>query len=214
MARDDMAQHERPDLSVVISTRNRRDMLRRAIDALCIQQVPDTLRFDIIVVDNGSSDGTCAAVEAAAAAAAPGLIRYAYEPRPGVSNGRNTGVAVTSAPIVAFTDDDNTVGPEWVATVKRLLDEHPEADAVGGPVLPDWPASVPDWIDRQHWPPLAILDYGNASFFTSARDPRCLLTANLAFRRETFERLGGFSPEFARCQDHELLTRLWRAGGR
>jgi GT2 family glycosyltransferase len=201
------------DLTVVISTRDRRNLLRPALDALCHQRVPDGLRYDVVVVDNGSTDDTRAAVQAASATV-PGLIRYIYEPRIGVSYGRNAGVATTDAPIVAFTDDDNMVGPDWVATIKRLLDAHPEVDAVGGRVLPDWPADVPAWIDEDHWSPLAILDYGDTSFCTSARDPRCLLTANLAMRRDRFEQLGGFAPEFTRCQDHELLTRLWRAGGR
>jgi hypothetical protein len=144
----------------------------------------------------------------------PGMIRYLYEPRIGVSNGRNAGIVATDAPIVAFTDDDNIVGPDWVATIQRVLDAHPDVGAVGGRVLPDWPGDAPAWIDREHWSPLAILDYGDTSFFTSARDPRCLLTANLAVRREVFEQFGGFAPELARCQDHEWQTRLWRAGGR
>jgi glucosyl-dolichyl phosphate glucuronosyltransferase len=208
-----MPQLARPDLSVVVSTCNRRSMLRRALDALLDQRATDGLRYDVIIVDNGSTDGTRALVEAAAASSA-GLVRYVFEPQRGVSFGRNAGVAVTDAPIVAFTDDDNAVAPDWVATIVRLLAEHPDADAVGGRVLPEWPDDVPRWITGEHWSPLAILDYGDASFFTSDRDPRCLLTANLAFRREVFTRLGGFSPEFVRCQDHELLTRLWRAGGR
>jgi glycosyltransferase involved in cell wall biosynthesis len=209
-----MAQPERmAELSVVISTRNRSDLLRRALDALCRQRVPEGYRYEVVVVDNGSTDGTPAVVQAAGATV-PGLIRYLYEPRIGVSNGRNAGIAATDAPIVAFTDDDNTVEPDWVATIQRVVDGHPDAGAVGGRVLPDWPGDVPPWIDREHWSPLAILDYGDASFFTSARDPRCLLTANLAVRREVFEQFGGFAPELARCQDHEWLTRLWLAGGR
>ena len=61
---------------------------------------------------------------------------------------------------------------------------------------------------------MAILDYGDQRFYTNSGNPRCLLTANLAVRREVFERIGTFSPAFERCQDHELLIRLWRAGER
>src|SRR5437762_8162226 len=49
-------------------------------------------------------------------------------------------------------------------------------------------------------------------FSTNATLPRCILTANLALRRDVFDRIGGFSPDFPRCQDHELLIRLWRTG--
>src|SRR6185503_10693354 len=128
------------------------------------------------------------------------------------SHGRNAGIDKSRAPIVAFTDDDNVVDRRWVSTVKALMDEYPDAAAVGGKILPRWSSTVPVWLDRKHWSPLAILDYGDTRFFTSARDARCLLTANLAVRRATLEVIGGFSPRFQRCQDHELLIRLWRAG--
>jgi len=197
---------------VVISTRNRSTLLAKALDALTHQERSPNLDYEIVVVDNGSTDATRQTVEAFSVAGA--TVRYVYEPRIGVSYGRNTGIQVAAAPIIAFTDDDNVVGGSWVATIKTLLDAHPDAWAVGGPIVGDWPRNVPAWLDRQHWGPLAILDYGSRTFYTSARDPRCLLTANLAFRREVFERIGGFSADYPRCQDHELLVRLWRAGGR
>jgi glucosyl-dolichyl phosphate glucuronosyltransferase len=202
-----------PDVSVIISTLNRRTSLLRNLDSLEHQIVPAALEYEIIVVDNGCSDGTRAAVESLIAQGSKRL-RYVFEPRPGVSFGRNTGAAVARAPIVAFTDDDNIVASDWVAKVKALLDADPDVAAVGGRIVPEWPAEVPSWLDRQHWPPIALLDYDDTRFYTSATNPRCLLTANLAFRREVLERLGGFSPVFVRCQDHELLMRLWRSGGR
>jgi glucosyl-dolichyl phosphate glucuronosyltransferase len=200
------------DVSVVISTHNRCALLARALDSLTHQRVPPGLEYEIIVVDNGSSDDTRRTVETFGQASAN--VRYVYEPQRGVSYGRNTGIGRAQAPIIAFTDDDNVVGEHWVATIKTLMDAHPDVWAVGGPIRAEWPADVPAWLDHEHWGPLAILDYGDRPFYTSARDPRCLLTANLAFRREVFERIACFSADFPRCQDHELLVRLWRAGGR
>jgi glucosyl-dolichyl phosphate glucuronosyltransferase len=200
-----------PDVSVVISTHNRCALLGRALDCLIHQQVPLGLEYEIIVVDNDSTDDTRRTVDAFSVAS--GNLTYVREPRLGVSYGRNTGIRSARAPIIAFTDDDNVVDDRWVATIKALMDAHPDASAVGGPIRAEWPADVPAWLDRQHWGPLAILDYGNEKFDTCAQDPRCLLTANLAFRREVFDRIGGFAEDFARCQDHELLVRLWRAGG-
>jgi GT2 family glycosyltransferase len=197
---------------VVISTHNRCAALARALECLTHQRVPLGMEYEIIVVDNASTDDTRRTVDAVSAVSPN--VRYLEEPRLGVSHGRNTGIQRALAPIVAFTDDDNVVGDRWVATIKSILDTNPDAWAVGGPVRAEWPTDVPAWLDRHHWGPLAILDYGNETFYTSAQDPRCLLTANLAFRREVFDRIGGFSPDFPRCQDHELLVRLWRAGGR
>jgi len=197
---------------VVISTRNRSTLLADALNALTHQDVPPGLAYEIVVVDNVSTDDTRRTVETFSAVGPP--VRYVNEPRVGVSYGRNTGIQCAAAPIIAFTDDDNVVDAGWVATIKSLLDTHPGAWAVGGPIVAKWPPDMPSWLDRQHWGPLAVLDYGSRPFYTSAHDPRCLLTANLAFRREVFDRIGGFAADYPRCQDHELLVRLWRAGGR
>jgi GT2 family glycosyltransferase len=208
------AAHRRPDVSAVISTFNRCESLCRTLDSLLAQEVPEGLEYEIIVVDNNASDPTRSVVERYCATA-PGRVRYVFERRQGVSYGRNCGIRVARAPIVAFTDDDIKVGPRWIATIKTALDAHPEAAAVGGKILPDWPSPVqPVWLTRQHWGPLSILDYGDQPFYTSSSDPRCLLTANLAVRREVFDRIGPFSPAFQRCQDHELQIRLWRASER
>jgi len=207
-----VARPHPPDVSVVVSTHNRSAVLARALDCLTRQIVPPNLEYEVIVVDNASTDETQGTVDSFSAIA--GNVRYVREPRLGVSYGRNTGVDAARAPIIAFTDDDNVVGNRWVATIKALMDAHPDAWAVGGPIRAEWPNEVPEWLDSRHWPPLAILDYGDQKFYTSVRDPRCLLTANLAFRKAVFERIDGFSAEFPRCQDHELLVRMWRAGGR
>jgi glycosyltransferase involved in cell wall biosynthesis len=207
-----VAEPHQPDVSVVISTHNRSALLASALESLVHQRIPPGLEYDVIIVDNGSTDDTRRTVEGFTSVSPH--VTYVYEPRLGVSYGRNTGMLASRAPIIAFTDDDNVVGEHWVATIKSLMDAHPEAWAVGGPIRAEWPADVPGWLDRGHWGPLAILDYGDQPFYTSAKDPRCLLTANLAFRREVFERVDGFSPDFKRCQDHELLVRMWHAGGR
>jgi GT2 family glycosyltransferase len=202
-----------PDVSVVISTHNRRDKLSRTLDSLVNQRVPGTLRYEVIVVDNNCSDGT-RELTADYVRRYPAIVRYAFEGRPGVSHGRNAGIRAARAPIVAFTDDDNVATRTWVDTVVRLMRQHPEVAGVGGRILPEWPSTPPEWLDRRHWSPLAILDYGERPFHTSDRRPLCLLTANLAVRRDVLVRAGGFSAEFLRCQDHELLLRLWRDGYR
>jgi GT2 family glycosyltransferase len=202
----------RPDISVVISTYQRRESLRRAVDSLVAQRVPPQLTYEIILVDNNSSDGTRDVI-AEYVRRYPALVRFTSEPRQGVSCGRNAGIRASRGAIVAFTDDDNVPSRTWVATIASTMETHRGVDGVGGKVLPEWPRIPPGWLDRKHWSPLAILDYGERPFLTSARRPLCLLTANLAIRREVLDRLGGFTPDFHRCQDHELLLRLWRAGG-
>src|ERR1051325_5562765 len=203
---------EKFDISVVITTYNRRDLLSGALDSILRQQAGG-VRFEVIVVDNNSADGTREVVGSLIEMSGPPL-RYIFEARLGISEGRNTGIMSARAPIIAFTDDDVRVGPDWIANIKRAFDEHPEADFIGGKILPRWRVAPPRWLTRNHWWPLALLDYGGETFYVSADNPICLPTANLSFRREVFERVGLFSSDFSSREDHELLVRLWRASRR
>jgi len=205
------------DVSVVISTYNRAGVLPHALDSL-LHQEPTGLRYQIVVVDNNSTDSTRAVVESFLARGCANL-RYVFEPRQGVAYGRNTGILASQAAIIAFTDDDVTVAPDWIATLKRTLDEHPEADCVGGRVLPRWSRALPAWLTREHWAPLALLDYGDTPFYVTASKRLCLVTANAAFRAAVFSRIGLFATHVqavkreVATEDHELLLRLWRSGG-
>jgi len=114
---------DRWDVSVVMSSYNRADVLPGALASLLQQQAPG-VRYEIVVVDNDSTDSTRAVVESFIARGGQDL-RYLFEPRQGVAYGRNTGIRASRAPIIACTDDDVTVAPDWIATVKRTPDEDP-----------------------------------------------------------------------------------------
>lgn len=213
-ARPPVAQ---PHVSVVLPTYNRAASLRRAVDSLLTQQAP-ALRFEVIVVDNNSDEHTKAELERAMAEWPP-EVRYLAEPTQGVSCARNAGIAAARAPVVAFLDDDCRVAPDWIATICRVLDEHPQVDCVGGKVLPDWDGTPPAWLTRHHWAPVALLDFGEARQSINAGNRLCLLTANLACRREVFDRVGRFRTELQRVrgsigsmEDYEWLLRFWEAG--
>ena len=208
---------EQFDVTVIIATYNRADMLPEALDSVLAQEACG-VRYEVIVVDNNSPDQTRAVVESFIARGHTNL-RYLFEGKQGVAYARNTALAHARAPVIAFTDDDVRAAPDWIASIKRALDDHPEVDCVGGRVLPRWPGAPPKWLTPEHWSPLAITDYGDKPFYTHAGYQRCLVTANLAFRREVFERIGLFSPECQRVkngigstEDHELQIRMWRAG--
>jgi GT2 family glycosyltransferase len=200
----------KPAVSVVVPTRNRGEALAVALRALAQQQARTP--HEVIVVDNGSRDGTRDIVDALRGSFAVPL-HYAFEPRLGVSNARNSGIAAAQAPIIAFADDDVHVEPDWVDRVHALAEKHPAVECFGGKVLPVWNTPPPAWLDRRHWSPLALTDYGDKPFTVSAARPLCLISANLAVRRRTFDRVGGFSPDFPRAQDHEWQLRFWRSGG-
>jgi len=201
-----------------MSTCNRGDLLGDALRSILAQQLA-TPRFELVVVDNNSTDHTRAIVERCAAADT--RVRYVFEPQQGSSYGRNAGIRAARAAIIAFTDDDVRAEPDWVAAIARAFDEYPDADVVGGRVLPIWPSSPPAWLTREHWMPLALVDYGDAPARVDPAHPICLVTANCSFRRRILDRVGGFVAEFGlgthgvvgSVEDHELQLRVLRAGG-
>jgi len=211
--------HEPPHVSIVVSTYNRCEQLRHALPAL-VAQSTDDLVCELIVVDNNSTDATRSVIKRFVQSGDTN-VHCAFEPRQGLSYGRNTGIARAKAPLIAFTDDDVRPAPDWAVRIKRCFDEHPEADFIGGKVLPRWRVQPPAWLTRDHWSPLALLDYGDQPFVVDPKTPLCLVGANLAFRRAVFDRLGMFSPEMQRvkdgigsAEDYDMHLRVWSAGGK
>jgi glycosyltransferase involved in cell wall biosynthesis len=208
------------DVSVVISTYNRCTLLANALQAL-LCQTEDEIEYEILVVDNNSSDQTRDLLQALIAKNQAGKLRYIFESQQGLSYARNTGIENARAPIVAFTDDDVSVASDWIAQIKAGFDADPSVDFLGGKVLPQWEADPPAWLTRAHWTPLALLDYGDQAFYVDMDHQLSLVGANLAFRRQAFELIGLFKTDFQRVkngigslEDHEMLLRLWRAARR
>ena len=204
------------DVSVVLSTYNRAERLPAALAALLDQagEVP----YEIIVVDNNSTDDTAAVVHRIAARSA-GRVRYAFEPRQGLSHGRNAGITLARSPIIAFTDDDVRVASDWIVRLRRAFEEHPDVGYIGGRVLPLWVSPPPAWLTTAHWAPLALQDYGPEPLVSARERAVCLVGANLAFRRTVFDRVGLFTAALGRVkdgigstEDHDMQLRAWRAG--
>jgi glycosyltransferase involved in cell wall biosynthesis len=205
-----------PKLSVILPTYNRVASLRRAVDALLRQDAP-ARDYELVVVDNNSSDGTGAWL----ASIDDPRIRPIREGRQGLSHARNAGLDAAGGEYVAFTDDDVEVAPDWVSTIIGTLDTRADVDGVGGRVLPAWERTPPAWLTRSHWAPLALQDHGDDKQVFDRDAPIGLIGANLAFRRSVFDRIGRFSTDVQRVtdgigstEDHELLTRLYDRGGR
>jgi glycosyltransferase involved in cell wall biosynthesis len=207
------------DISIVISTYNRCGLLEGALRAL-LSQTPADVAYEILIVDNNSTDQTRSLVEGLAQQH-PEKLKYIFEPKQGLSYGRNTGIAVAKAPIIAFTDDDVRVAADWVWRIKTGFEANPDIDFLGGRVVPRWPAEPPPWLTKANWSPLALLDYGDCAFDVDSGKQLCLIGANFAFRRRAFEKVGLFKTDFQRVkdgvgslEDHEILLRLWRVGSR
>ena len=206
------------EVSVVVCTYNRSALVTRALESLLAQEA-DASTYEVIVVDNNSTDDTRAVVKSMMARSRCEL-RYIFEGKQGLSYARNAGIAQARAPIITFTDDDVNATPFWVSQIKRAFDQHPEVDYIGGKVLPLWnKVKPPAWLTRHHWAPLALTDYGDQEVYVDRHNAICLIGANLSVRRSVFERVGLFASEFQRVkhsigsiEDHEFQIRVWQAG--
>jgi glycosyltransferase involved in cell wall biosynthesis len=180
--------------SIVIATCNRAADLRDTVASLAHLR-PDN-SWELIVVDNNSSDGTREVVEAAAADF-PAPVRYVFEREQGRSPALNAGIRAAAGDIIATTDDDVRVPPDWLTRAAMGLRAH-GCDYVGGRVLPIWRAPRPSWLPNRggvHWAVIALLDYGPDPLELGARVP---LGVNMAFRRGAFERAGLLDPRTGR----------------
>jgi len=176
--------------SVVIATFNRAADLAATLESLAALRPVGG--WEVLVVDNNSTDGTRAVVESAAASF-PAPLRYVFEQEQGRSPALNAGIRVTGGDIIVTTDDDVRVDADWLDRAAEGL-ERLKCDYVGGRVLPIWGAAPPAWLPNRggkHWAVIALLDYGPEPIEFGARVP---LGVNMAFRREAFERAGLFDP--------------------
>jgi glycosyltransferase involved in cell wall biosynthesis len=207
----------RPEISVVLSTYNRGPLLESAVRSVLAQQQPVTPAFELLVVDNNSTDDTRGIIERIAAQ--DSRLKYVFEARQGLSYARNAGIAQARGRFVAFTDDDVRAEGDWLAAIVRAFEEHPAADVVGGRVLPIWPSAPPAWLTRDHWAPLALVDHGEHPIAITSGHSIGVVGANMAFRRSVFDAVGLFATEFQRVkdrigsvEDHDFLLRVYRSG--
>ena len=201
-------------VSIVLCTFNRAQLLGPALDAV-LSQTEGSPPYEVLVVDNNSRDHTRELVQQRQATAGPRL-RYVFEAQQGLSFARNAGIAHARGDLVAFTDDDIRVAPNWVSSIQKAFDTHADVDCVGGRILPEWSAPPPRWLTRDTWVgALALQDYGPERFSVDPANPVCLAGANLLFRKQVFDGIGAFSTEFgSRSEDTELMTRFWSSGRR
>ncbi|HEX3681953.1 MAG TPA: glycosyltransferase [Bryobacteraceae bacterium] len=204
------------DISVVLSTYNRCDTLAKALGKLSQQEAPG-IQYEIIVVDNNSTDRTPEIAEGFTAADA--RFRYLFEARQGLSYGRNAGIRAARADAIVFTDDDVEVATDWIRRIHQALLRYPEAEYIGGRVLPLLEEPKPAWAHFK-MSPFALQDLGDEPVRIGDPDRRCLIGACLAVRRRALAKAGLFSIETQRVQDGvgstedaDWETQVWNYGG-
>jgi GT2 family glycosyltransferase len=186
---------------VIVCTRDRPEQLRRCLAALAATLRPGD---DRLVVDSASVGGA-----AVASVAAEAGFRLARAPLPGLSRARNVGLEASTAPLVAFIDDDCVVGDAWSERIEAAFAD-PGVGFVTGVVN----------ADREARLPIAVTAAGaTAKRFGAGSDPtECGHGANMAFRRAALEAVGRFDEElgagarFRSAEDTDLFWRLLAGG--
>lgn len=173
------------EISVIVCTHNRATTLALTLHSLAFQTV-DPSRYEVIVVDNNSTDNTKDVVECSAAFDAP-RVKYVFEARQGLSYARNAGIESAHGEIVAFTDDDVELSPSWVASIFSAFQKYACA-AVQGRTILHCEVCLPSWLPDEYLDFLARVDRGPADVVWDGP----LIGANMAFRKNVFERFGLF----------------------
>jgi len=202
-----------PEVSVVVATYNRCEILPGTLESL-INQEGETA-YEVIVVDNNSTDDTRNVIEKLRAQPGYEKLTYYFEDKQGVSHARNKGIGAARASIIAFTDDDIRPARNWVSSINKAFKQFPEADCIGGKVLPHPETKFPAWLTDKYWTPLALLDLGPEPVKLNVHKGAGLVAANMAARASVFQDVGLFHPQLQRVkdsvgsmEDHEFQLRL------
>ncbi len=199
----------RPTISVLVCTYNRASMLREALESVARQHLIGSATWELLVVDNGSTDNT-AEVVAEFSAAYGSQVRSFYEPRPGVAAARNRAVSEAQGEWVAFLDDDELAEPDWLETLYSFATLH-GVPCIAGAVKLKLPADVVTPI------PAAIAGVLGAT--PPVPRPMQLRgrtvpgTGNVLIRRDLFKTVGAFDETLVEAgEDNDFFRRVRAAG--
>jgi glucosyl-dolichyl phosphate glucuronosyltransferase len=204
------------NITVIVCTYNRCDLLAKALDSIAVQTVPEPFKWEVLVVDNNSSDRTGELVESYCVKD-PARFRLVSEQQQGLSHARNTGIRNARGKILAFTDDDICVESGWLWNLTSSLHSGEWAGA-GGQIMPTCSGILPNWLTIDDFRTLgafAGFDLGRVAG-PLTRPP---YGGNMAYRRETFDKYGGFRVDLGRSgtnlegrEEVEFANRLLAGG--
>ena len=205
-------------VTVILCTYNRCASLARALQSAAALEMPPDVPWEVLVVDNNSRDETPAVVEKLRGHY-PGRFLYMFEPHPGKSNALNSAIREARGDVLAFMDDDVVVESAWLSRLTAQLHDGRWAGA-GGRIMPEKGFSLPPWIatgEPRAVAPLAFFDLGPEP--GQLKEPP--FGTSMAFRKEMFERYGGFRTDLGprpgnhiRSEDTEFGQRVLAGGER
>ena len=204
-------QESKIKVSIIICTYNRSKLLKETLQSVQNQDFQSD-QYEIIVVDNNSTDDTKDVV-AEMAKASPVSTGYVFEYMQGLSNARNAGINNSEGEIIVFTDDDVEAERSWLRELFAAF-ETPGVAAAGGPIRPIWPFEKPEWITENWQGYFTVNEFPEAREAGEFRNPNYPWGANMAFRRSILKKTDLFSPALGRigaCLLSNEELRLFRA---
>ncbi len=204
-------------ITVILCTYNRCQDLAKALESVAASCLPESVEWEVLVVDNNSNDRTADVVRDFCRRY-PDRIRYLFEAKQGKSHALNTAIRQAQGDVLAFMDDDVIVERTWLQNLTLALYSGEWAGA-GGRILPQQTFEAPSWLPMEG--PysmsgmLALFDLG-AQACELDRPP---FGTNMAFRKRIFEKYGEFRTDMGpspgseiRNEDTEFGRRLMAAG--
>jgi glycosyltransferase involved in cell wall biosynthesis len=143
-----MSESNSIDATVLIATRNRADLLERTLQGLELQRFSHDTTWQVVVVDNGSSDRTASVLSSARRSF---QLTSRVEPTPGKNIALNQGLKVAKGRLLVFVDDDIIAEPNWLANLLAATERWPEDGIFGGRIIPELPSTTPNWMRGGDW---------------------------------------------------------------
>jgi glycosyltransferase involved in cell wall biosynthesis len=197
---------QRPFVTIVIPTRNRASLLLDALRSLARQDYSHDF-YEVIVIDDGSTDATArVALQFSQATTAP-LVRLLRQPPRNQSVARNRGVDDAKGSLIAFLDDDELAPAGWLSSLVDGSSRYPDADCFGGPCRIRFEGRPPH-LCGECWP-----GEGHKYLGDTERRVEWVAAGNMMIRRRAFERAGRFNESLTYGEEAEWAHRLNAAGG-
>jgi len=209
------------DFTVAIPTYNGASRLPELLERLRHQIQIENLSWEIIVVDNNSTDNTAQIIQSYQANWSCSYpLKYSFEPKQGAAYARKRAVVESSGRLIGFLDDDNYPLSNWVASAYAFGQQHPQAGAYASQIHPDWEVKPSEDFQQRIAPFLAITERGNIPLLYEPKQKLLPPSAGLVVRRQAWLEsipqktiLTGRTPgSMLTSEDLEMLCYIQKAG--
>jgi glycosyltransferase involved in cell wall biosynthesis len=175
------------DISVIVCTHNGASRLPDTLRHLAVQKLREPLQWEFLIIDNASTDGTAETALKLWPADATAQFRIIPEPRLGISNARQRGIAESRGDLICFVDDDNWLAPDWLQIACDTMDAHPQVGALAGINEPMCAIDPPWWFEE--FREVLATTPKDAPLGDLSENGWTLVTAGMVVRRRAWESL-------------------------